>query len=154
MSQWTIEQLLPHSGSMILLDAARAYRGERMQCTRHLRRGGAFQDADGSLPAWVGVELMAQTVAAWSGWQARLEQRAVRLGFLLGTRAYSSNVARFPAGSELLISSERGFHDEDGMGVFACRIEAPGILAQARLTVFSPPDAGAFFAGMAKEIPA
>lgn len=153
MSRWPIEQLLPHSGSMILLDAVRDFDGERIRCERRLRPGDAFQNADGSLPAWVGVELMAQTIAAWSGWQARLEQRPVRLGFLLGTRAYRCNVAAFPVTSELLISSERGFHDEDGMGVFACRIEAPGILAEARLTVFSPPDAGAFFAGPPEEIP-
>jgi hypothetical protein len=32
----------------------------------------------------------------------------------------------------------RHFHDEAGMGVFACRIDAPNMHAEARLTVFSP----------------
>jgi predicted hotdog family 3-hydroxylacyl-ACP dehydratase len=153
---WPIDQLLPHSGAMILLDAVHAYDGERIACTRRIRPGDMFQLADGTLPAWAGIELMAQTVAAWAGCQARIEQRAVRLGFLLGTRHYRCNVASFPAGSDLLITSERGFHDASGMGIFACRIEAAGILAEARLTVFSPPDATAFFAdsvndGTAKE---
>ena len=151
MSAWPIDQLVPHTGSMILLDAVHSYEGEGMVCERTLRPGGAFQNADGSLPAWVGVELMAQTVAAWAGYQARLEQRPVRLGFLLGTRHYRSNQPLFCAHSRLLISSHRGFHDALGMGVFDCRIEAPGLLAQARLTVFSPPDAGRFFASLCKE---
>jgi predicted hotdog family 3-hydroxylacyl-ACP dehydratase len=38
----------------------------------------------------------------------------------------------------------RAFHDEQGMGVFSCHIQGNGVQAQARLNVFSPPDANAF----------
>ena len=89
---------------------------------------------------------MAQCVAAWSGWQAKREQRPVRLGFLLGTRRYQCDVDAFAAGSELVIEAVRCFHDDEGMAMFACRIDAPGAHAEARLTVFSPPDPDAFLA--------
>ncbi len=143
---WPIESLLPHTGGMILLDAVTLAEEERIVCRRTVRPGGLFEDADGSLPAWCGVELMAQCVAAWSGWQAKREQRPVRLGFLLGTRRYQCDVGAFPAGSELVIEAARCFHDDEGMAMFACRIDAPGAHAEARLTVFSPPDPDAFLA--------
>ncbi|MBB6187039.1 hotdog family protein [Rhodanobacter sp. MP7CTX1] len=144
MSHWPIEELLPHAGEMILLDAVLEAEAERIVCRRRVSAGGLFNAVDGSLPAWVGVELMAQSIAAWAGCQAKREQRPVRLGFLLGTRHYRCDVEAFPAGSELLIEAVRNFHDEHGMAVFACRIDAPGMHAEARLTVFSPLNADTF----------
>ena len=114
-------------------------------CSRRVPAGGLFHDADGNLPAWMGVELMAQAIAAWAGCRAKAKGESVRLGFLLGTRHYTCNVAAFAPGSELRVEARRDFHDDSGMGVFACRIEAPGVLAEARLTVFSPPDASTQF---------
>jgi predicted hotdog family 3-hydroxylacyl-ACP dehydratase len=146
MNTWPIDALLPHTGEMILLDAVAQAEEERIVCRRTVRRGGLFEDADGNLPAWCGVELMAQCVAAWSGWQAKREQRPVRLGFLLGTRHYRCDVDAFPLGSELTVEAVRSFHDDNGMAMFACRIDAPGAHAEARLTVFSPPDSDSFLA--------
>ena len=126
MTAWPIAELLPHAGEMILLDAVLEHASEHAVCSRRVPAAGLFHDADGNLPAWMGVELMAQAIAAWAGCQAKAAGEPVRLGFLLGTRHYVCNVVAFAPGSEL-------------------RIEAPGVLAQARLTVFSPPDASALF---------
>src|SRR6185312_9475626 len=126
MTAWPIAELLPHAGEMILLDAVLEHASEHAVCSRRVPAAGLFHDADGNLPAWMGVELMAQAIAAWAGCQAKAAGEPVRLGFLLGTRHYVCNVAAFAPGSE-------------------CRIEAPGVLAEARLTVFSPPDASALF---------
>jgi predicted hotdog family 3-hydroxylacyl-ACP dehydratase len=142
---WPVAEVVPHAGEMILLDRIEACEAEHIVCSRTVRPGDMFVDADGSLPAWAGVELMAQAIAAWAGCRARAEQRPVRLGFLLGTRHYACNVDAFPAGSCLRVKTEREFHDEQGMGVFHCRIEAPGIYAEARLNVYSPRDADAFY---------
>jgi predicted hotdog family 3-hydroxylacyl-ACP dehydratase len=140
-----IAGLLPHAGGMILLDAVLEHGPGHAVCSRRIPASGLFHDADGRLPAWLGVELMAQAIAAWAGCQARETGEPVRIGFLLGTRHYVCNVAAFVPGSELRIEARREFHDESGMGVFACRIEAPGVLAEARLAVFSPPDTSALF---------
>jgi predicted hotdog family 3-hydroxylacyl-ACP dehydratase len=107
--------------------------------------GTLFLDG-GAVGAWVGVEYMAQAVAAHAGHGARLRGEAVRVGFLLGTRRYQCDVDAFAAGSELVIEAVRCFHDDEGMAMFACRIDAPGAHAEARLTVFSPPDPDAFLA--------
>jgi predicted hotdog family 3-hydroxylacyl-ACP dehydratase len=153
MTTWPMAELLPHSGEMILLDSVLVGEGERILCRHTVRAGGLFNDSDGRLPAWCGVELMAQSVAAWSGWQGKQEQRPVRLGFLLGTRHYLCNVDAFVPGSELTVEAFRSFHDDNGMAMFACRIDAPGIQATARLTVFSPPDSDAFLASFAQSQP-
>lgn len=145
MTLWPIAEVVPHSGDMNLLDEMIELDAERIVCTAVIRADGLFNDADGSFPAWAGVELMAQSVAAWAGAHALNEQRPIRLGFLLGTRQYECNVDSFPVGCILRIEAQRAFHDENGMGSFACRIEAPGIEANARLSVFSPPDADLFF---------
>ncbi|BDU22485.1 hotdog family protein [Dyella sp. GSA-30] len=145
MTLWPIADVVPHSGDMSLLDRMIELDAERIVCTTTIRAGGLFSDADGGFPAWAGVELMAQSVAAWAGAHSLNEQKPIRLGFLLGTRHYKCNVDRFPAGCTLRIEAERVFHDESGMGSFACRIEAAGIEANARLSVFSPPDADLFF---------
>ena len=136
---WPIEKLLPHAGRMILLDRVVSWEPERIVCERTVRRGDAFIEA-GGLPSWAGVELMAQAIAAWNGWQVLAAGGNVRPGFLLGTRAYRADADIFPIGAKLVIEAVRRFHDEDGMGAFACRIDAPGVHAEARLTVFSPPD--------------
>ena len=151
MTPWPIAELLPHAGAMILLDAVLEHSPEHTLCRRRVPADGLFHDADGALPAWMGVELMAQAIAAWAGCQAKQAGEPVRLGFLLGTRHYTCNVAAFAPGSELRVEARRDFHDDSGMGVFACRIEASGILAQARLTVFSPPDAATLFTSPATE---
>lgn len=151
MSHWPVEELLPHAGNMVLLDAVREADPERIVCSRKVSAGGLFNAADGSLPAWVGVELMAQSIAAWAGWQAKHDQHPVRLGFLLGTRHYECDVDAFPAGSELMIEAVRNFHDDHGMAVFTCRIDAPGVHAQARLTVFSPPNTDIFLTASTRD---
>jgi predicted hotdog family 3-hydroxylacyl-ACP dehydratase len=138
-----IDQLLPHAGKMILLDRVMEWDAERILCERVVRPGDAFVQALG-LPAWTGVELMAQAIAAWNGCQVLAAGGTVRPGFLLGTRAYRADVDAFPPGTRLLVEAVRNFHDDEGMGAFTCRIDAPGMHAEARLTVFSPPDPAPF----------
>ena len=151
MKPRTIAEVLPHAGEMVLLDGIEEVEAERIVCTRTVTPGALFVDADGSLPAWVGVELMAQSIAAWVGCRARAEQQPVQLGFLLGTRHYVCNVDAFPTHSLLRVEAVRTFHDEHGMGVFTCHIDALDIHAEARLTVYRPRDADAFFQQLAGE---
>ena len=144
-----ISEALPHAGDMILLDRIERYDAESIVCLRTVAPGSPFVDANGNLPAWIGIELMAQTIAAWSGAHALDAGQPVRLGFLLGSRLYEASADVFAAGSELHIEAVRTFHDDDGMGVFACRIDGGGVHATARLTVFSPTDPTALFASLA-----
>ncbi|MGH8436609.1 MAG: 3-hydroxylacyl-ACP dehydratase [Pseudomonas sp.] len=141
---WPIAELLPHAGDMILLDEVLSFAEEEVTTRLYVRPGGLFNRADGSLPAWVGIELMAQSIAAYAGCHARQAGAPVELGFLLGTRNFQCNVEAFPAGAELQIHAIRSLQDDNGMGVFECHLNGPGIHAEARLNVFRPPQVASY----------
>ena len=141
MIDWPLAELLPHAGDMILIDQVLAFDQEQIHTRLTVRAGGLFNREDGSLPAWVGVELMAQSVAAYAGCRARVQGDPVELGFLLGTRKFECNVEHFPLGAQLHIHALRSLEDDNGMGVFECHLTGPGIRASARLNVFRPPQA-------------
>ncbi|MFJ2538840.1 MULTISPECIES: hotdog family protein [unclassified Pseudomonas] len=141
MTDWPLAELLPHAGDMILIDQIISFDEEQIYTRLTVKPDSLFSLPDGSLPAWVGIELMAQSVAAFAGCHARLKGNPVELGFLLGTRKFECNVAAFAAGSELTVHGIRSLEDDNGMGVFECHINADGIHASARLNVFRPPAA-------------
>ncbi|MBS4087413.1 hotdog family protein [Pseudomonas rustica] len=141
MTDWPLAELLPHAGDMILIDAIERFDDEQIFTRLTVKSEGLFNLPDGSLPAWVGVELMAQSVAAFAGCHARQKGNPVELGFLLGTRKFECNVEAFPAGTDLTIHGLRSLEDDNGMGVFECHIHGDGIHASARLNVFRPPEA-------------
>ena len=152
MSQWPVAELIPHAGNMILIEKVLRFSDEDIE-TQLSVRDGLFSLDDGSLPAWIGIELMAQSVAAYAGCQARLRDEPVELGCLLGTRKYECNVERFPAGAELHIHATRSLQDENGMGVFDCHLRGPGIDAKARLNVFRPPQVDSYLQEEFQESP-
>lgn len=151
MIAWPLAELLPHAGDMILIDQVLEFDQEQIHTRLTVRPGGLFNREDGSLPAWVGIELMAQSVAAYAGCRARSEGNPVELGFLLGTRKFECNVEHFPAGAELQIHALRSLEDDNGMGVFECHLTGPGIHASARLNVFRPPQADTYLAQTPRE---
>ncbi|MEB0079058.1 hotdog family protein [Pseudomonas sp. CCI3.2] len=146
MIDWPLAELLPHAGNMILIDRVLSFDAEQIHTQLTVRPNGLFNRADGSLPAWVGVELMAQSIAAFAGCHAREQGKPVQLGFLLGTRKFECNVEHFPVGTELTIHALCSLQDDAGMGVFECHLRAPGIHATARLNVYCPPQPAAYLA--------
>lgn len=132
---------------MCLLDRVIAAGDERLSAEVIVAADGLFSH-DGSVGAWVGIEYMAQAVAAWAGWRARQTGEPPRIGLLLGTRRYVCSVARFAAGQCLQVDVERSYQADNGLGQFRCRIHAQGVeLATAQLTVFGPKDPSAFLNG-------
>jgi len=65
-----------------------------------------------TVPALLGIEYMAQTIAAFGGIKRRLAGRPLDLGFLLGTRRYVCNVGTFAVGSVLTVSVKRLVEDQ------------------------------------------
>ncbi len=153
MIDWPLAELIPHAGDMILIDQVLSFDEEQIHTRATVKPGGLFNRPDGSLPAWVGIELMAQSVAAYAGCHARRKGEPVALGFLLGTRKFECNVEHFPAGAELSIQGLRSLEDDNGMGVFECHLRGDGFHASARLNVFRPPQAAAYLDESKDETP-
>ena len=135
-----IEELLPHSGPMLLVDRVLQSEHDYVVCALKVRSEGLF-DSDNQVPALLGLEYMAQTIAAFSGLQARQKKEKPRLGFLLGTRKFITNVAQIRCGTALTISARQSIKTSDGMAAFECTLEGDNIKQTATLTVFEPPDA-------------
>jgi predicted hotdog family 3-hydroxylacyl-ACP dehydratase len=138
-------EAIPHKHAAVLLDEILHADANRVTAVATVRPGSAFSDAAGNLPGWVGPEIMAQAVAAFSGCRSLRERgESPEVGLLLGIRDYESVATEFRVGDQLRIEVSRSFEDEQGRGVFDCSIATAGsVVAAGTLTVFEPKD-GAF----------
>lgn len=67
----SVDQLLPHDDPMILIDRAISVEALSIHCQVDIGDHNLFFDAESqTVPAYVGIEFMAQSVAAWSGYHA------------------------------------------------------------------------------------
>ena len=135
-----IGELVPHSGAMVLLDRVLSADAENLCAEVTIHAGSVFYDAPSAgVGSWVGIEYMAQAIAAHAGYLARLAGAPVKIGFLLGARRYEAQVPLFVDGSVLQVHVQQALQGENGLGAFECRIEMAGaVLAQATITVFQP----------------
>lgn len=134
-----IAELLPHAPPMVLLDRVLEAGGEHLTAVVTIRADSEFC-RDGRVGAWVGIEYMAQAVAAWSGWQARSRGEAIKVGFLLGTRRYEALAPEFCVGDTLAIFVEREFQADNGLARFRAEIRrGEELCARSSISVFEPP---------------
>lgn len=142
-----VAELVPHAGAMRLIDELLSADATRCVARATVRDTQLFVD-DAGMPAWIGIEYMAQTVAAWAGVQARAAGRKPGPGFLLGSRRYACDVAAFPVGSVLTVSVQLEMASDDGLSMFACTLAQDGAeVARATVSVYAPADAQAFLEG-------
>lgn len=136
---WPVAELVPHAAPLLLLDELIDWSEDGLCCGLTVRADGLF-DHQGKVPAAVGIEYMAQAVAAFSGLRAKRRNEPVKEGFLLGSRRFSSSVSQFDCGVKLRVSVQCQFQGTDGMGAFDCEVVGDGVSQMARLTVFEPVD--------------
>ena len=142
-----IRSLVPHAGPMVLLDRVISVDEDSLCAEVGIRSDTLFCGPDG-VGAWIGIEYMAQAIAAWAGYTAHLRGEPVKLGFLLGTKRYECSRPIFVLGSVLRVHVQRVFQNENGLGSFECRIDdTQGRLATATVTVFQPPNVNDFLQG-------
>jgi predicted hotdog family 3-hydroxylacyl-ACP dehydratase len=143
-----IEDLLPHRGMMLLLDRVIDFAGASAATECVPRSDAWYADGQGNMPAWIGIELMAQTVATHVGLQKRAEGLPPRHGALLGTRSYRSAVPSFQAGEMLHICATLLFRDTGGFSAYDCNIARGGQeIATATIKVFEAEDFQSFLQG-------
>lgn len=146
-----LESLLPHRSPILLLERLLNVEDESARAELVISPDSAFYRADmAGVPSWVGLEYMAQTVAAWSGQQLLNLGRPVAIGFLLGTRAYRTRVPVFASGMRLRIDIDVTYLEPSGLSSFDCIIrggdsqhpleENDMVLAEARINAFRPED--------------
>lgn len=140
---WRVDQLVPHSGKMSLLSSIVDYGDDWLRAEVEITPDSMFADARG-VPAWIGLEYMAQTIAAYSGLLERRHGGEPKVGFLLGSRKYACNVEHFEFGQKLRTRVSPEVMGANGLNVFNCRLEGDEVRASALVNVFQPGDVDAF----------
>ena len=141
-----IATLVPHSGAMLLLNRVVAADADMLCAEVAIARDSVFCDGV-QVGAWVGIEYMAQAIAAHAGYCARLRGEPVKVGFLLGSRRYHGAVPGFAVGAVLTVQVQRALQGENGLGAFDCTIAqqgVDGVVASALVTVFQPANVDEF----------
>lgn len=137
-----VEELLAHRGDMLLIARVLACGPEGIRVEAKVDGNAWYADEMGAMPAWIGIELMAQAIAALVGLNAREKGLPPRQGLLLGTRAFTASVPAFSRNATLVVLANEVFQEENGLAAFDARIELADTktVAEATLKVFEPAD--------------
>ena len=140
-----IEQLIMHRLPMRLIDRPLAVSETEAVAELTVREDIPFVPPGGGLPAYAGLELMAQTIGMIDGLRCYNEGLPPKIGFLLGCRRYKVSCDEFAVGTRLIITVQMVFNGGE-MYSFECRIADAGgeELATATLNVYAPRDPQAF----------
>lgn len=139
-----LEGLLPHRDPMVLLTRALGLEGGDFVAEVDISADSPFFEGSG-VPVWIGLEYMAQAVAAFAGSEGAAEGKGARPGLLLGARAFTCVRDRFVEGETLRIVARRVLQQDNGISAMECFIQDAGRveLARAQLTVIQLQDMAA-----------
>ena len=132
-----IEDVLPHAGGMVLLSRVLSHERHRTVCEVEIDRQSLLGDGSGGAEAWIGLEYMAQCVAAHGGLIGRTRGEPPRLGLLLGSRRLTFHTEGFHPGQTLAVTAERVWGGSEGLVSFDCRVEdgeTGDLLVEGRLS--------------------
>jgi predicted hotdog family 3-hydroxylacyl-ACP dehydratase len=143
-----IEAIIPHRGTMLLIDAVHRFDGQTLNAHATVDRHAWYADTDGAMPAWIGIELMAQAIAAHVALLAMRSGGRARPGVLLGSRSFNALRPAFAGGARLSIHVTELLRSEEGHGAYECTIhDGDGCCAEAVIKVFQPRDFQSFIEG-------
>lgn len=143
-----IEAIIPHRGTMLLIDSVDTFTEETLSARATVRPDAWYADADGAMPAWIGIELMAQAIAAHVALLAMRGGGHARPGVLLGSRRYEALQASFRSGAQLSVRVTELLRSEEGHGAYECTIhDGEQCCAEAVVKVFQPPHFQSFIEG-------
>jgi predicted hotdog family 3-hydroxylacyl-ACP dehydratase len=139
MSKNDIQALIPHRSPMLLIDTIVELSEQHAIATVSINPQASFFETLHGVPSWIGLEYMGQTAALIGGYQERVNKLGPQLGFLMGTRRYTTTCNHFKPGCELHIHCQEQATVGDSLAIFDCKIidnqhEQP--LATAKLSVF------------------
>jgi len=146
-----MNQVLPHEGHMLLLDDLLEYGPEHVICAVTIRPETLFCDGKG-VPAWVGIEYMAQAACAYAGISDAEAGKPPRICLLLGARRYRAETPLFVIGSQLRVVASLTLRDESDLAAFDCEIfsrtpQGERLVARGDIKAFRPKDVGAVLRG-------
>lgn len=128
-------ELMLHRAPMLLLDRIVAHEPGRLIAEVNVAVGKTFfEPALAGVPSWVGIEYMAQAIAAMSGLEQHATNTPIALGMLVSCRRYVVTTPVFSAGMALQVAVEELAGADTGMAAYQCAITAENIGAEELAT--------------------
>ena len=148
--RYRVEDLVPHRGPMSLLDDIVDYGEDWLRAGVTPRPGGPFATADG-VPAWVGIEYMAQAASAFGGIEQVQRGERPSIGLLIGARYYRCMQDSFAFGMPLVVVVKIAMRDAADFAAYDCRLSSTGRdIAECTLKAYRPHDIAPLLAGAAR----
>ncbi len=145
--QYRVEDLVPHRGAMSLLDSIAAYCTYWLRATLGIRPDSTFA-GPGGVPAWVGIEYLAQAAAAFGGIEQVQRGERPAIGLLIGARYYRAMLDTFPVGMKLTVFAQIAMRDTENFAAYDCTLETAGErVAECVLKAYRPHDLAPILAG-------
>jgi predicted hotdog family 3-hydroxylacyl-ACP dehydratase len=117
-----IQELVPHANPMLLLDHAKYFSENYIHTVVKVCSSSQFSVIPGEVPSYVALEYMAQSIAAWNGMAARLQNCKPKVGFLIGSRNLILKVSSFKENILLNIYGKSNYNNGE-MASFDCWVE-------------------------------
>ena len=119
------ESLLPHGSEIVLLERLCDWGDEFVECAAGAGSAPFLRRYGSRIPAWVGLEYMAQTAAVLAGIKAWKAGETPRAGVVIASRSIVCKFPSFERGEPLTVRAET---DGDGGRAirFRCQIRKAG----------------------------
>jgi len=126
---------------MVLLSRVLHHEEDRTVCAVDIDAQPMFRDSAGNVAAWVGIEYMAQCIAAHAGLIGRASEKPPQVGFLIGCRRIDFHAPCFRRGQTLEVTARHVWGGDEGLASFDCTLldaSTRALLAKGRLNCFAP----------------
>jgi predicted hotdog family 3-hydroxylacyl-ACP dehydratase len=131
-----VAEFVLHREPMLLLDQLVSAGPEFTACEWRVSEESEFLIPNVGVPAYTGIEYMAQCIAVHAGMRERICGFPPSLGLLLGTRYYKARVSCFKLATTYRVECKELAWTHDGLGSFECGILLNDqLIANAQLAV-------------------
>ena len=136
MTGMPASEFVLHRKPMLLVDQLVKIGPEFAICEWLVHEESEFLVPDMGVPAYVGIEYMAQCIAVHAGALERARGLPPQQGLLLGSRHYKARVRYFEVGYTYQVECKELARSMEGMGSFDCKILLNGeTIVEGRLAV-------------------
>lgn len=136
-----LEKMLPHKPPMVLVD--RLISHDARSATVEVIIKDDYPFTSGSIGAWVGLELIAQSAAVLAKLTRQVSSDKASLGFLLGSRSFTAYIPEFTTGQKVLVEVELDPASEGQVTVNArgkVKDVSGQVICEGMLTLYEPND--------------
>ncbi|WP_339615831.1 hypothetical protein [uncultured Gilvimarinus sp.] len=143
----SLANYIPHQAPMRLVDTLLSSSPLEVEVEAHILADNIFYDASrGGVPAWTGIEYMAQAAAVWVGIEDTRLSKPIEPAFLISSRQYTAHCPLFALGEPLRIRVHADLVDGPLVAFRGTIHNRTGLLAEAIFTAYRPDDIAAYMA--------